>query len=78
MENLFVYDGAPGHEIVWMHEAVLVDLSFYARDELAIEEDGARGRAVWKSLRDFGSGRAPLYPDGLLELLDERRRTADR
>jgi ADP-ribose pyrophosphatase YjhB (NUDIX family) len=76
MENLFVYDGAPGHEIVWMHEAAFVDLSFYARDELAIEEDGARGRAVWKPLCDFGAGRAPLYPDGLLELLNERRRTA--
>jgi ADP-ribose pyrophosphatase YjhB (NUDIX family) len=69
MENLFVFNGAPGHEIVWMHAAALVDPSFYARDEIVIDENGTPGRAVWKSLRDFHHGAAPLYPDGLLELL---------
>ena len=69
MENLFVFNGAPGHEIVWMHDAALVDPAFYARDEIVITEDGAGGRAVWKSLREFEQGRAILYPTGLLELL---------
>lgn len=82
MENLFVFNGAPGHEIVWMHDAAFVDPTFYARDEIVIDENGTRGRAVWKSLREFEQGRAILYPDGLLELLKEktedgRRRTED-
>lgn len=69
MENLFVFDGAPGHEIVWMHNATFVEPAFYADDHVIINENGARGRAVWKSLREFEQGRAILYPDGLLELL---------
>jgi len=76
MENLFVFDGKPGHEIVWMHDAALIDPAFYARDEIVIDENGTRGRAVWKSLREFETGRAMLYPDGLLELLN--RTTAVR
>jgi ADP-ribose pyrophosphatase YjhB (NUDIX family) len=69
MENLFVFDGEPGHEIVWMHNAALADPAFYARDEITIHENGTVGRALWKSLREFGASRAILYPDGLLELL---------
>jgi ADP-ribose pyrophosphatase YjhB (NUDIX family) len=69
MENLFVFDGARGHEIVWMYDATLVDPAFYARDEIVINENGTRGRARWKPLSEFAAGRAILYPDGLLELL---------
>jgi ADP-ribose pyrophosphatase YjhB (NUDIX family) len=69
MENLFVFDGKPGHEIVWMHDATLVDPTFYARDEIVITENGALGRALWKPLSEFATGRAILYPDGLLETL---------
>lgn len=69
MENLFVFDGAHGHEIVWMHAAALVDPAFYARDEIVINENGACGRALWKPLSEFAAGRTILYPNGLLELL---------
>ena len=73
MENLFVFNGARGHEIVWMHDAALVDPAFYTRDEIIINEDGTRGRALWKPLSEFGVSRAILYPDGLLELLQVHR-----
>ncbi|MCI0476989.1 MAG: NUDIX domain-containing protein [Anaerolineales bacterium] len=71
-ENLFVCNGKPGHEIVWLHSAAFVDSAFYVRDEFIIDENGIRGRAVWKSLREFERGVAPLYPDGLLELLKSK------
>ena len=69
LENLFMFNGARGHEIVWMHDAALVDPVFYARDEIVINENGTCGRARWKPLSEFAAGRAILYPDGLLELL---------
>ncbi|MBM3127075.1 MAG: NUDIX domain-containing protein [Chloroflexi bacterium] len=75
-ENLFVRNGKLGHEIVWIHDAAFVDPAFYARDEFLIDENGTRGRAVWKSLREFERGVASLYPDGLVELL--KQATDDR
>jgi 8-oxo-dGTP pyrophosphatase MutT (NUDIX family) len=69
MENLFVFDGKPGHEIIWMHDATLVDPAFYMQNEIVIIENGTHGRALWKPLPEFATGRAILYPDGLLELL---------
>jgi NADH pyrophosphatase NudC (nudix superfamily) len=69
LENIFTYNGQPGHEIVLVYEGELTDKSFYNRERLeACEDDGAPFVAVWKRLEDFGS-HAPLYPDGLPELL---------
>ena len=33
-ENIFVYDGQPGHEIVFVYDAKLVDESLYERPSL--------------------------------------------
>jgi ADP-ribose pyrophosphatase YjhB (NUDIX family) len=76
VENLFTYDGRPGHEIIALYEVDLADRALYDRTELPYAEDGgSAGAAVWRRLTDFGPGRPPLYPDGLLELIV---RTAQR
>jgi 8-oxo-dGTP pyrophosphatase MutT (NUDIX family) len=70
LENIFTYDGRPGHEIVRLYEADLADAAFYAREDMVgQEDDGTAIRVLWKPLADFGDGQAPLYPEGLLELL---------
>ena len=70
LENLFVYDGQQGHEIVLLYEGSLADTAFYDQAEMtAYEDDGTAFRALWKPLNEFGPGKAPLYPDGLLTLL---------
>lgn len=70
LENIFRYNGTRGHEIVRLYEARFADDAWYARDELTGgEDDGTPIRAVWKSIAFFDEGHAPLYPDGLLELL---------
>jgi len=43
----------------------------YKRGLIVGQEAGVRIEAMWKSLALFREGRAPLYPDGLLELLDQ-------
>lgn len=68
MENLFTYEGKPGHEIVFLFAAELVDKSLYARDEVGVVLD--EGSPIrWLSLADVLSGKEILYPHGLAELL---------
>jgi ADP-ribose pyrophosphatase YjhB (NUDIX family) len=74
LENLFTYNGKPGHEIVLVFAGELTDPSLYER-ETWIGHDGLPGgeefKVVWKPLADFAAGQAPLYPDGLLPLLEQ-------
>ncbi len=72
IENVFTYNCEIGHEIVIVYRARFVDQSLYARERVD-GWDGVDGKqpmiAVWKPLAFFAAGHAPLYPDGLLELL---------
>jgi len=71
LENIFVFDGIPGHEIVQVYDGVLKDTGLYKQTvilghEADIDESF---KAMWKALDEFGEGKSILYPDGLLELL---------
>jgi len=69
LENIFVHNGQQGHEIVLLYEGNLVDRAHYEVAAIDGHDDGDVAlRAVWKRLDSFGPS-APLYPDGLLELL---------
>jgi 8-oxo-dGTP pyrophosphatase MutT (NUDIX family) len=73
LENVFTYERRQGHELVLVYEATLADEAIYAAEELFAQEDnGARFKVVWKPLSFFHSRAAPLYPNGLLELLKGR------
>ncbi|MGE5264695.1 MAG: NUDIX hydrolase [Acidobacteriota bacterium] len=69
VENIFVFNGVPGHEIIQIYEAEFVDESFYAQASFVVNEGPLIGKALWMSLGDFQNGATPLYPDGLLSLL---------
>lgn len=71
-ENLFTYENQAGHEIILLYEAELADRSIYETDQiLGREDDGSPLKVAWKPLNFFLSRKAPLYPDGLLEVLKE-------
>jgi 8-oxo-dGTP pyrophosphatase MutT (NUDIX family) len=74
LENIFTFNGEAGHEIVLVYDGKFVDKTIYEREGLeGVEESDEHAgtfRAVWKSLSFFREGRVPLYPDGLLELLE--------
>ena len=71
LENIYIHNGRPGHEIVQVYEAVPIDTAIYDREAMtAYEDNGAPFAVMWKSLAGFRTGEAPLYPDGLLALLD--------
>jgi 8-oxo-dGTP pyrophosphatase MutT (NUDIX family) len=69
LENVFTCEGRRGHEIVLVYDGRLAEASLYENEAFEGDKEGAPFRAMWKSLDEFGPGKAPLYPDGLLELL---------
>jgi 8-oxo-dGTP pyrophosphatase MutT (NUDIX family) len=70
LENIFVYEGRHGHEIVLVYDGRLSDRSLYAREIIPGDEFGHKFKAVWKRLEEFGPGSSPVYPEGLLELIE--------
>ncbi len=70
LENLFTYEGDPWHEIVFVFEVELDEQSVYERDTFEVVEmingEEVRVPVLWA---DPASLEAPLYPDGLRELL---------
>ncbi|WP_433799138.1 NUDIX hydrolase [Actinomycetospora sp. CA-084318] len=71
LENIFEFEGVPGHEIAVLYSASIADPAFYERaDPGPILDEGTPVR--WLPLRDVVAGRAVLYPTGLLELLPVR------
>ena len=70
LENIFVYNGEPGHELVQVYNATFNNPAFYEKEEFeAIEDNGEKLKVLWKDIADFKKGQAMLYPNGLLELL---------
>jgi 8-oxo-dGTP pyrophosphatase MutT (NUDIX family) len=69
LENIFTYEGQRGHEIVLVYDGRLTDFHFYEKETIMGDEFGHSFKAVWKWLDEFGPGKPPVYPDGLLELL---------
>jgi 8-oxo-dGTP pyrophosphatase MutT (NUDIX family) len=71
LENIFVFNGTPGHEIVMVYDGALVDSGLYEQAVIVgIEaEINESFNAIWKRLDEFGKGKSILYPTGLLELL---------
>ncbi len=71
LENIFVFNGEPGHEIVMVYDGALKTRGLYEQaliDGKEAEVDESF-KAMWKSLDEFGEGKSILYPDGLLEML---------
>lgn len=69
LENIFTYEGRGGHEIVLVYDSRLSDVRLYEKETLQGDELGRPFKAVWKRLDEFGPGKPPVYPDGLLTLL---------
>jgi 8-oxo-dGTP pyrophosphatase MutT (NUDIX family) len=70
LENIFTFDGKPGHEIIMIYDGALRDSGLYERPVIVGQEvDGEEFRASWKNISEFGVGKSILYPTGLLEML---------
>jgi len=73
LENIFTFEGTPGHEIVFVYEANFIDRTAYQNAWLPAREDsGVPFAAIWLDARTLGPESPPVYPDGLLALLRDR------
>jgi 8-oxo-dGTP pyrophosphatase MutT (NUDIX family) len=72
LESIFNHEGEAGHEICLMFDGAFVDAFRNEDDYVVVGSDDGNSAytAMWKSLDFFRAGHAPLYPDGLLALLD--------
>ena len=73
LENIFEYEGNPGHEIVLIYDGRFVDdrMNDDAVHVQGEDDNQLLYEAMWKLIDDFRQPDAPpLYPDGLLDLLD--------
>jgi 8-oxo-dGTP pyrophosphatase MutT (NUDIX family) len=70
LENIFVFNGQPGHEIVLVFDAKFVNKDLYSQDLITgVEDDRFPVRAVWRKLDADDQKDIPLYPEGLRELV---------
>ena len=74
LENIFSYEGQPGHEIMLIYDGAFRDPAMN-QDDLTVEgrDDGdILYEGSWKPLCFFrGDDAPPLYPTGLLALLED-------
>jgi ADP-ribose pyrophosphatase YjhB (NUDIX family) len=69
IENLFEFEGEASHEIVFAYEANFADPDLYGQETFVITEGSETLTGLWRRLIDFDMTSAPLYPEGLLEIL---------
>lgn len=67
MENLFTFNGKPGHEILFVYECDFVDPKFYQLEELTFAEGERKKRALWTQIDRFKSGELKLVPEQFFE-----------
>jgi ADP-ribose pyrophosphatase YjhB (NUDIX family) len=65
LENIFQWDGAVQHEVVFMFSASFADMAAYEIPEQRILDD-ADSRVIWRAA-DAAS--PPLYPAGVADLI---------
>jgi 8-oxo-dGTP pyrophosphatase MutT (NUDIX family) len=70
LENIFTHRGRRWHELVLLYEGAFADPALYDRDTFEVNDDPPV-TASWQPIADFRAARRTLYPDGLLDLLDE-------
>ena len=72
VENIFYFNGIPGHEIVMIYDGALQKPGLYEQAVIVGQEaNGEAVRAIWKDLDGFALGQSILYPTGLVELLQK-------
>lgn len=69
IENVFEFGGRTGHEVVFVYDIEPLS-ELWKRSQMEGQDDGGvTYTASWNSIDQFSRQEAPLYPDGLLELL---------
>jgi 8-oxo-dGTP pyrophosphatase MutT (NUDIX family) len=71
LENIFIYEGQQGHEIVFVYDAEFTDKSLYKLNEIDgyEQEANVKFKAKWYSLNENGKNGGRLVPEALEKML---------
>lgn len=69
LENIFTYNGNPGHEIILVFSGDFVKKELYQRKDLIILDTTEKHKTSWQKISDFKGKKLILYPDGILSYL---------
>lgn len=69
LENLFTFNGNPGHELLQLYQCDFVDPKFYQLEELVFAEGDRKKKALWLDINRFTSGELRIVPERFLEYL---------
>jgi 8-oxo-dGTP pyrophosphatase MutT (NUDIX family) len=67
LENLFIYNGKAGHELIQLYQCDFVDSKFYELESLDFAEDCGNFTAFWMPIERFRSGELRLVPEKFIE-----------
>ena len=70
-ENIFEFNGQPGHEIVFILDAQFNDKRFYERKVHIGNEGRTEFKAIWVPISEFIEGKRILYPAGFVSSLSK-------
>lgn len=76
IENIFKIDNNIGHEIIQIYLVEFKDKTLYKKESFEIIEGNKITYAKWVSLAEVSESKKVLYPNGLLELLQEKFQNA--
>lgn len=62
LENLFTFNGKPGHEIIQLYQCDFADPKFYQLPQLVFAEGKRQKTALWVDIKRFQSGELKLVP----------------
>ncbi|WP_353929638.1 NUDIX domain-containing protein [Okeanomitos corallinicola TIOX110] len=70
IENLFIFNGKQGHEIIQLYQCDFADSKFYQIESLTFSETPERKhRALWVEIAKFKSGELRLVPEVFFDYL---------
>ena len=73
LENIFVCDGIPGHEIIFVYTGDFKDKTMYDKNKLSFmsESNGQIVNVYWTKIEDCLSGKYRFVPDDLKRFLNK-------
>lgn len=69
LENIFTYQGEPGHELIQLYQCDFRDREFYERESIVFQEKKRKKKALWVDIARFESGELLLVPERCLAYL---------
>lgn len=69
IENIFIYNGEKGHELIQLYQCDFADPQFYEMDSLTFTEKEREKIALWLNIEDCKTGKHLILPENFLNFL---------